>query len=94
MAFWTDEYPHNVWINILTFKGKFLDYKIGESERDWQTWTMRWNDEILNNKEEIKTINFYVSVNNSDEHENAFHKGGDFVNYYINNFGKYNFGGI
>ena len=91
MTFWTDVYPHKVWTNILTFKGKYMDYKIGKDKRDWETWTFAWNKEIIDNTDELNIISFYEIVNNSDEHSSAFDKGNGIVDTFINNYGKYKY---
>ena len=91
MGLWIDEYPHKVWTNILTFGGQYLDYKIGGSKRDWQTWTMRWNEEIRNNKDAIAVVSYYKIVNNSEEHEIAFDEGNQLVEDYIKKHGRYQF---
>ena len=91
MSLWVDEYPHKVWTNILTFKGRYLDYKIGKSKRDWETWTMRWNEEIRNNKDKIHVISHYEIVHNAEEHETAFENGAELVDFYIKEYGRYQF---
>lgn len=91
MQHWSDVYPHKIWTNILVIDNKVIDYKIGGSVRDKFSWTMRFNKELYDRFDEIKTISTYEIVNNNIEHNLAFDKGRDLVELQVEKHGYYSY---
>ena len=88
---WSDIYPHDIWTNILVFRGKVIDYKIGGDKRDWESWTFAWDEDIVENKEALHVIQFREAVSNAAEHTVAFEKGLDMVDEVVTRYGKYEY---
>lgn len=91
MPHWSDVYPHEIWTNILTFKGQVVDYKIGNRKREWETWTFRWDKHIRKNQKDLFVIQVRTIVCNDFEHEKAFIDGRKMVDMVKENYGEYQY---
>ena len=95
MGLLTNEYPQEVWVNILTLDGKVIDYKIGGSKRDKGSWTIRYTKELMGRYEDMKVESTSIMVSNSEEQNEAFVKGRRMVKEQVEKYGSYyNFRGL
>lgn len=89
MKYWSDEYPHKIWTNIMVFDNKVIDYKIGGQQREKGSWTIRWNKELVENFDKAEVLSTYEIVNNNTEHEQAFENGRLLIDRHVKNYGTY-----
>ena len=75
-----NDYPHYVYATAFLVNGKLADYRIGDTEKEWERRTFRgskWENEVWQHgfiDKDWKLTCVYHSewVRNTEEHNNAF----------------------
>lgn len=75
---WLEEYPHNVYASVLLLDNKIMNYKIGN--RAWKhPFDMTWRFPLPDNIDEYSVQSNCWEVNNSEEHNEAFNMGREWM---------------